>query len=157
MTPEEFFDSVAKVNAEQAVAEPGSLRLAVNAIMTLDAFFGILHEALYSRKETSIPSDDQWKETRAKESPDYRLLRDCAYALKHGKLDGRKFRLVHHPAQIETFPASYDSAAFDRSAYDTETVWIDTPENDFRADVTIKNVCSFAKECLEKHPSDKHP
>jgi hypothetical protein len=119
--------------------------------MTLDAFFGVLHATLRDSEKLEERSDDRWKEELARQNPDYRLLRDCAYALKHGRLDDRKARLVRHPAQIEPFPASFDASTFDQSAFDTETVWIDTSENDFRADEVIQKVASFAEDCLARY------
>jgi hypothetical protein len=38
--PHEYFSQVAAENARTAVERPGDLRLAINAIMTLDGFFG---------------------------------------------------------------------------------------------------------------------
>ena len=44
----EYFERVAGENARLAIAHFGELRLAVNAIMTLDGFFGILHTRLHN-------------------------------------------------------------------------------------------------------------
>jgi hypothetical protein len=65
MTPREFFDGVAEKNALSAIETRGDLRLAVNAIMTLDAFFGVLHAALHAKGTLKEPSDDIWKEKLA--------------------------------------------------------------------------------------------
>jgi hypothetical protein len=148
VTPREYFDQVANLNALDAAAHPGDLRLAINAIMTLDGFFGMLHAVLYRTRVILERSDDQWKENLARENEDYRLLRDAAYMLKHGSLDDRKPRLVRRPEQILTMPASFDAAAFDRGAFDTETVWIETEANDYRADEMIKRVLQFAGDRL---------
>jgi hypothetical protein len=87
--------------------------------MTLDGFFGMLHAALYQTGTILERSDDQWKEKLAQQSERYRLLRDSAYMLKHGRLDDRKPRLVRRSDQILTMPASFDAAVFDRAAFDT--------------------------------------
>jgi hypothetical protein len=116
--------------------------------MTLDGFFGMLHAALYQTGTILERSDDQWKEKLAQQSERYRLLRDSAYMLKHGRLDDRKPRLVRRSDQILTMPASFDAAVFDRAAFDTETVWIETEGNDYRADEVIKEVLQFARERL---------
>jgi hypothetical protein len=42
MSLQEYFHQVAGENAKQAIDEPGDLRLAINAILTLDAFFSAL-------------------------------------------------------------------------------------------------------------------
>jgi hypothetical protein len=127
---------------------PGDVRLAINAIMTLDGFFGMLHAALYQTGAVLERSDDQWKEKLAQQNERYRLLRDSAYMLKHGRLDDRKPRFVRRPDQILTMPASFDAAVFDRSAFDTETVWIETEGNDYRANEIIKEVLQFARDQL---------
>jgi hypothetical protein len=148
VTPREYFDQVAEKNALTAMECPGDVRLAINAIMTLDGFFGMLHAALYQTRTIMERSDDQWKEKLAQQNERYRLLRDSAYTLKHGRLDDRKPRLVRRPDQILTMPASFDAAVFDRSAFDTETVWIETEANDYRADEVIKEVLQFARDQL---------
>jgi hypothetical protein len=48
-----------------------------------------------------------------------------------------------------TMPAGFDAATFDRSACDTETVWIETDDNDYRAAEMIKEVLQFARERLD--------
>jgi hypothetical protein len=68
--------------------------------------------------------------------------------LKHRRLEGRKPRLVRYPEQILSMPASFDAAVFDRSAFDTETVWIESEDNDYRADEMIKQVLQFALDRL---------
>ena len=78
MTPREYFDQVAQPNTRDAAARPGDLRSAINAIMTLDCFFGILHDVLYRAGFIQEQSDDRWKEKLARENDDYRLLRDTA-------------------------------------------------------------------------------
>jgi hypothetical protein len=106
-------------------------------------------QSLYEAGLVPQPVDDQWKQKLAGDNKHYRLLRDSAYALKHGRLGNRKPRLVRRPGQIMTMPASFDAAAWDRSAFDTETVWIETQDNDYRADEMIKEVLQFARERLD--------
>ena len=80
------------------------------------------------------------------------MLRDCAYALKHGYLTKPKPRLVRRSDQIFPMPASYDAATFDRSAFDVETIWIQAEDTDYRADEVIKEVAGFARERLSDLP-----
>jgi hypothetical protein len=82
MTPRQYFDEVAEENARLAIADRGDLRRSINAILTLDALFGILHAALYKAGVVSEPNDDGWKEQKAQQSAEYRLLRDKARAIK---------------------------------------------------------------------------
>ena len=98
---------------------------------------------------TTEPSDDKWKEELARDNKAYRLLRDCAYALRHGRLDPqRRPRLVLRADQIMTMPASFDSATFDKGAFDTETVWIEANDTDYRAVEVIGAVLDFARRSL---------
>jgi hypothetical protein len=53
MKSHEFFNQVAAENARAAIERPGDLRLTINAIMTLDGFFGTLHAELYEAGLTS--------------------------------------------------------------------------------------------------------
>ena len=51
MTPRTFLDALVKPNAHELFANRDDLRLAVNAILSLDAFFGILYAELKSRND----------------------------------------------------------------------------------------------------------
>jgi hypothetical protein len=146
VTPRQFFDEVAEPNANLAIATRGDLRRAINAIMTLDALFGILHAALHEAGIVSLRRDDDWKEELAKQNDDYRLLRDTAYALKHGQLNiGSKQRVVRRPDQLFTMPGAFSPAVFDPAVFDTGQVWIDTAANDYRAHEVIENVVGFVR------------
>jgi hypothetical protein len=58
VTPLQFFDEIAEPNAQLAIATRSFLHRTVNAIMTLDAMFGILHAALHEAGIVSLPRDD---------------------------------------------------------------------------------------------------
>jgi hypothetical protein len=119
--------------------------------MTLDALFGILHAALYGANIVTEPHDDKWKDDLANLSAEYRLLRDTAFALKHGKLDGKKPRIVHHPNQLFTMPSGFDPAGFAPAAFDTEKVWIETEGTDHPAYEVIEKVAELARSELNRH------
>src|SRR5262249_137123 len=87
-------------DAKLAIAHPDDVRLAIHAITMLDAFFGILHANLHQNGIVEERDDSKWKEELARENNRYRVLRDCAYALKHGELWHKKPRLVRRPDQI---------------------------------------------------------
>jgi hypothetical protein len=55
MSLSDYFNEVAAENANLATSYPGDLRLAINAIMTLDGFFGNLHAELHAR---SAPAEE---------------------------------------------------------------------------------------------------
>jgi hypothetical protein len=146
MPPQEHLDQVAGPNALDAIKSPGNVRFAINAIMTLDGFFGMLHAALFARGRIQERSDDQWKEVLAKDNDHYRRLRDAAYMLKHGLLSHPKPRLIRKPEQILAMPGSFDAATVDRAGFDTETVWLACEDTDYRADEMIKNVLQLARD-----------
>jgi hypothetical protein len=95
----QYFEEVAGANANAAIENHGDRRLAINAIMTLDGFFGTLHTELCKLEIVSEKSDAKWKETLAHGCQHYRVLRDTAYALKHGTLEHKKPRLVRRSDQ----------------------------------------------------------
>jgi hypothetical protein len=144
----EYLEQVAAENARIAIANPGDLRSAINAVMTLDGFFGTLHSELHERGLLKDMSDDQWKDELAQQSREYAVLRDCAFALKHGRLTRPKARLVRRSDQILTMPSTFDQATFDRSSFDVETVWIDAVDTDYRADHIIEEVLRLARQRL---------
>ena len=81
MTPRDFFEQVAAKNAWRASQSPDDIRLCVNAIISLDVFLLILHAHLFATGATPILLESEWKETAlARQSDEYRLLRDYSYA-----------------------------------------------------------------------------
>lgn len=152
MTPRNFFDEVAEPNAFSAMAARGDMRKAINAAMTLDAFFGVLHAELHRAGSVTLRRDDDWKEELADQSDDYRLLRDVAYTLKHGQLNlGKKPRIVRRPDQLFTMPGAFAAGVFSPTAFDTGQVWIDTEATDHRANEVIGRVAEFARLQLTKY------
>jgi hypothetical protein len=146
----EYFEEVAAKNAKCAIEHPGDRRLAINAIMTLDGFFGTLHGKLLQTRVICDETDDLWKESLTHGCQHYRVLGDTAYALKHGALTHPKPRLVRRSDQVVAMPAAFDRSAFDRSAFDTERVWIEAKDTDYRADDVIKSVLKLARDWLSK-------
>jgi len=148
----EYFEDVADTNARAALESPGDLRLAINAIMTLDGFLGTLHSTLNRLRRVSERSDDQWKESVAQTCHHYRFLRDTAYALKHGTLDHRKPRLVRHSDQVVSMPGAFQAGAFQSNALQTDTVWIAADDTDYKAADVIRTVRELARDLLSKVP-----
>jgi hypothetical protein len=105
-----FLDSVVKPNADALFNSYPDMRLAVNATLTLDAFFGILHADLRSRNDATtshFKRDYEYRDDLADRFPHYRILRDTAASLKHGALTGKKPRLVEKVHQLhETVPGA---------------------------------------------------
>jgi hypothetical protein len=59
---------------------------------------------------------------------------------------------VRRSDQIQRYPVSFDSALFDRSAFDTKMVWIEGQDTDYRADEVIGDVVVIAEDWLAKIP-----
>ena len=103
MKPAEFFEAVTRLNLRQAIECDDDYRLAVNAILSVDAVYGVLFEHL---KEINHPvlcevickeqemKDYHFKEYVATLSSEFRIVRDAAYATKHGRLSGKAARVV---------------------------------------------------------------
>jgi hypothetical protein len=133
----DYFNEVAAENASLATSYPGDLRLAINAIMTLDGFFGSLHaELIQAGKITEPERDDDWKEIVAQQDNMYRVLRDTAYGLKHGNLTGKKPRLVRRS---------------DHASH-ADVVLINASDTDYQAVEVINAVALIAREWLENVP-----
>jgi hypothetical protein len=128
MTPEDFLNQVVTTNVVKLGENRGSLRYAVNAILSLDAFAGILFTDLQLRSRAPCSTDIGFREILAAESAEFRLVRDAAFALKHGELVGKLPRLVRAAKQVAAHDGGYDPSAFS-SGFDTEkVVWIDADE-----------------------------
>jgi hypothetical protein len=155
MTPRQFFDEVAEPNAQLAIADRSNLRHAVNAIMTLDAVFGILHAALpqATRKREAVPErDNEWKNQLAGENQDYRLLRDTAFTIKHGELtELKKPRLIRRADQVREAQGGFQANAFS-SGFQIDQIWImGLDDSQRRANEVIERVVDFAKSKLTKY------
>jgi hypothetical protein len=100
MSVRTFFENVARPNAQQAILSRDDDRLATNAILSLDAFFGQLYVELQSRGAVREPDDHKFRDTMAAMNPDYELLRDASFSIKHGKLTGRRARLISSADQV---------------------------------------------------------
>jgi hypothetical protein len=82
-------------------------------------------------KSDRAPSkdDSDFRDLLSSECPEFRAVRDAAFALKHGELTGKKPRLVERADQVASYSGALDEAVFDRSAFDTESViWIETKD-----------------------------
>jgi hypothetical protein len=147
VTPAEFFDDVVALNVDALGREVGELRLAVNAILSLDALAGIIHADLHER-DLETADDIAFRDRLAAQHLEYGIVRDAAFALKHGELRGKKPRLVQRAEQVTSYSGAFDKAAFDRSAYDTKAViWIEAndPTHSRRADHVTRAACDILR------------
>ena len=142
MTPAFFFQEVATANVDALASEVGNLRLAVNAILSLDALVGVIHVDLVDRGQETA-DDAAFRDRLAAQHLDYGIVRDAAFALKHGELRYKKPRLVRRADQVKSYGGVYDEAVFDRSVYDTNgVIWIEAndPSHSRRADQITRSV-----------------
>ncbi|HCL66961.1 MAG TPA: hypothetical protein DIC56_19415 [Rhizobium sp.] len=114
MNAVEFFNDVARPNITAAIQADHDYKLAVNAVLSVDATYGILFEQLRDLghpflHNVAIKSrrwgmqDGDFKEHIAKRSESFRAIRDAAYATKHGRLGsaGRIVRAAEDVASLE--------------------------------------------------------
>ena len=122
------------------------MRCAVNALLTLDAFTGVLFAHLTKLDRAPSKDDSEFRDVLSRECPEFRIVRDAAFALKHGELTAKKPRLVQRADQVVSYSGAFDEAVFDRSAFDTESViWIETadPSGSMPADVAALAVLNY--------------
>jgi hypothetical protein len=70
MTPTDFLDNVVTRNVVHLGEARGSMRRAVNALLTLDAFAGILFAHLESLGRSRWADDSKFREFLAEECPE---------------------------------------------------------------------------------------
>jgi hypothetical protein len=103
--PKEFFRVVVDPNLQEFYANEGDLRLGVNAILTLDALVGVLHQE--NRRKSGVgpnDEDEKFREQVAAKSDAYRIVRDAAAAVKHGTLTRPKPQQPRVVLQVGDFP-----------------------------------------------------
>lgn len=148
MTPADFLSEVVVPNVTALGENVGDLRLAVNAILTLDALVGIVHADQYKQGLETADEDTCFRDRLAERHKEYGLIRDTASALKHGELRRKKPRLIRRAEQVTSYSATWDDAVWDRSAWDTPAVvWIEAndPVNSRRADEVTRAVLGIVQ------------
>jgi hypothetical protein len=146
MTPGDFLDIVATKNVVHLSEVRGSYRRAVNAILTLDAFAGILFAYLKDLNVAPTSDDLEFRDLLAGESYNFKLVRDAAFALRHRDLTRTRARLVRKANQVGAHSGAFDRATFDRSKFDTgPVIWIETtdPNSSLPADVAALSVLNY--------------
>lgn len=92
MHPRLFFDQVVRPNVGELLGQE-RLRAAINSILSLDAFYGVLFAHLRVNghpRVAALASDDKFKDEIAAASNAFRVVRDAAFSVKHGELDRPK-------------------------------------------------------------------
>jgi hypothetical protein len=156
--PIEFLTKVVAVSAAALSDSPDDERLAINAILTADAFFGIFFHEQHSAGKSAHKGDDEYRDVVANKSECYRVLRDAAFAIKHGNLTRPKLRLVRRSDQVQKRETKWDDNAGwdDDSPWSDEAVMIETETGErVRVDKLVEEVLLVAKEEIE--PSGRAP
>jgi hypothetical protein len=155
LTPRVFFESVVKPNADELSKHHNDIRLAINAIVTADALFGILYAELRSKNRSAVANfadDDRYRDDLASRSRDYRILRDVAFSIKHGELRRKKPRLVKNVRQIQTAIAGFGilMCGYDRTGETVLLIHIPSSNSNERPEFIIHQVLKLAQDELAK-------
>lgn len=87
MTPREFLEQVVRPNLADLEADFGDVRKAFNALHSVDALAAQIFHGGGGKAAGLGKSDTAFREQLANENEDFRLVRDAAKAVKHGKLE----------------------------------------------------------------------
>jgi hypothetical protein len=161
MNASQFLAEIVGPNCGALSDSPGDVRLAVNAILTADAFFGIYFAEQQQNdfKVSCRGDDDKYRDAVAGKSPCYAVLRDTALAIMHGQLSkGTKTRVVRNRKQIDRCDTHWsDDARWDDSAvWVDEAVIIETESGTrVRVDKLINEILLVAGE--ELTPTGRNP
>jgi hypothetical protein len=113
-----FFDEIAKPNVEQFLTKPDDLRLAINAVLTLDAVAGYMHAwAAKHSVGQFCANDGELRSAFARLCEPMGHLRDMANALKQTVLT-RSIFLVS-ASDIENRALGWDASLWDQGRWDS--------------------------------------
>ena len=163
MDPREFYEAVTKPNIAQARLSFDSYRLAVNAILTVDATFGILFDHLESSKHPYLASvsvgknkrqldDAAFKDHVAVLCPSFEILRDAAFAIKHGRLGGKKARLVSSADDVAAAGVTFGEFTFNHDTFGGSAVFVEIENGarSVRAEYLLESISIFTEELLNQ-------
>jgi hypothetical protein len=150
VNPEYFLAVVVGRNLELLRLEPGRLAWAINILLTLDAFVGILHAALVAAGKGVPEKDDKFRDALAAQNEDYRLLRDAAFAIKHGQLTGKKSRIVTSSQQIAIYGAVVEEGVVEDGVFEMGAARIEIDGTSVDVVEIAEQVNAFLYEILEQ-------
>ena len=159
MTPKQFFLIVVQPNCADAIAHPQSLRFATNAIFALDAVVGITYWYLHDLGDASATvhngDDSPYKAKLAQNSAQYQIIKDTAFALKHGRLT-RSRRVPPLVKDASQFDAEVHTLSgmfkLDSSSVDGERVHISLATGQIEAIPIIVATLSFLENYVANLP-----
>ncbi|MCA1436423.1 hypothetical protein I6F33_26105 [Bradyrhizobium sp. BRP20] len=150
MKPEYFLSVVVGRNIDLLREKPGRLATAVNILLTLDAFVGILHAALVAAGVSVPDKDDEFRDVLAAQNEDYRIVRDAAFAIKHGQLTGRKSRIVTNSKQMAIYGAVFEEAVFQDGVFEMGAARIEVDSTSVDVVEVAERRITFLYEILEQ-------
>lgn len=162
MKPSDFFRQVTDPNIREALLNFDDYRLAVNAILTIDATYGVLFDYLQkvdhpllmqitARNNRRSIDDSDFKEHFAQQDQQFAVLRDAAYATKHGRLTGSKARLVTAAADIAIGGVGCGDMICGHDPLGGDAVFIQTGnQNLVRAEFLIEDVSKSTQALLQQ-------
>jgi hypothetical protein len=155
MTPAEFLTEIAHPNMVEALNAPDDLRAIVNAILTLDALAGLIHSHGLANQVPEV--------ARYERDDGYRVLRDAAASMKHGRLsDPRKrgsARLIRDPASLQAKANGFGLfRAGDEIGGDVIVIEYDPGPGYLRATSAVADTYRMLRRVVEGHPAqtDQH-
>lgn len=104
MNPRVILSEVIHPNVVDALDAPNSMRATINAVLSLDALVGILHAHMVEIGAPGVSAgwdgDAKLRDKLVGKEPAYAVLRDAAFALKHGRLKSEE-RQVRRASDIQ--------------------------------------------------------
>ena len=92
-------------------------------------FTGILFAHLANLNHPPSKDDIEFRDLLCHQCSEFRIVRDAAFALKHGELTAKKPRLVQRADQVVSYSGAFDEAVFDRSVFDAgPVIWIENTD-----------------------------
>ena len=135
MTPRQFLEKVVQPNVTEFHTNYDSERHAYNAVAAVDSLTA--HIYVWCKRNApqeiaNIENDSHYRESLAKHSPDFRLLRDIAKAQKHVYLERGKPE-VTTAAQMTARPLGWGEGGYGEGRYGgPPQVVVTTDDGDLR-------------------------
>ena len=131
MTPREYLENVVRPNVADLHKQCDSVRLACNAIASVDALAAYIFVWCQASAHTDIngvTDDTKYRGTLAQRNSDFRLLRDAAKAQKHVRLI-QGTPLVTKAEQMSSRPIGWGEGLYGEGRYNGPVqVVIDTDD-----------------------------
>lgn len=149
MTPRVFLENVARPNLAEFSTSFADLRLAMNAVHSIDALAAHIYSASGGAASTGCKDDSAFRAQLAATSLEFALLRDVAKALKHVELTrvGKSPPALTRAAQVGSQSLGWDEGNWEEVRWDSPPqVVVETDLGETRA---LDAICASALAFLE--------